>query len=74
VGVLVPGANATLQSLSNAAKIRVIGFEAEARLKPTDNLTLELKMGLLDAEFKRFQLDAGDPITNLRSQPCGVRA
>lgn len=64
VAVLVPGSNATLQSLSNAAKTRVFGVEAEAQLNPMENLSLELKMGLLDAKFKRFQLDASDPTTN----------
>ncbi len=64
VAILVPGSNATLQSLSNAAKTRVLGFEAEARVFPIENLSFELKAGVLDAEFKRFQLDASDPSTN----------
>ena len=64
VAILVPGSNATLQTLSNAAKTRVLGFEAEARVFPIENLSIELKVGVLDAEFKRFQLDADDPSTD----------
>ncbi len=64
VAVLIPGSNATLQSLSNAAKTQVTGFEAAATAMPMDNLFLEAKIGVLDAEFKRFQLDAGDPSTD----------
>lgn len=64
VGIFIPGSNATLQHLSNAAKTTVLGLEAAAAVRPLDNLFMELKVGLLDAEFKRFQLDPNDPATN----------
>ncbi len=64
VGIFIPGSNATLQHLSNAAKTTVLGFEAAATVRPLDSLFMELKVGVLDAEFKRFQLDPNDPATN----------
>lgn len=64
VSVMVPGSNATLQTLSNAAKTRVQGLEAEVSASPADGLFLQLKTGVLDAKFVRFQLDPANPATN----------
>jgi len=60
----VPGSNATLQSLTNAAKTRVYGAEAEITAMPTDRLTLQVKAGLLDAQFKEFLLDPSNPASS----------
>lgn len=64
VSAMVPGSNATLQSLSNAGKTRVKGLEAEISVIPVDSIFLQAKAGLLDAQFVRFQLDAANPATN----------
>jgi iron complex outermembrane receptor protein len=64
VSVMVPGSNATLQTLSNAGKTRVKGLEAELGFAPSATVFLQLKAGFLDAKFVRFQLDASNPATN----------
>jgi len=64
VSVVVPGSNATLQTLSNAGKTRVKGIEAELSALPIDSLFLQIKTGVLDANFVRFQLDPSNPATN----------
>ena len=64
VAIFIPGSGATLQHLSNAAKTTVLGFEAVVTSRPIDNLFLEIKTGVLDAKFKRFQRDLNDPATD----------
>lgn len=64
VQVLVPGSNATLQNLANAANTDVLGAELELTVKPVDALTFNLGLGLLDAEFGSFILDASNPAAN----------
>jgi len=64
VSVSVPGSMATLQTLSNAGKTRVKGIEVDISATPIDGIFLQLKTGFLDAEFVRFQMDAGNPATN----------
>ncbi|MBY0510033.1 MAG: TonB-dependent receptor [Rhodospirillaceae bacterium] len=64
VSVMIPGSAATLQTLSNAGKTRVKGLEAEVAFAPIDAMFLQLKTGLLDAEYVRFQLDPANPATN----------
>lgn len=65
VSQLIPGSNATLQSLTNAAKTRVYGAEAEINAMPTEELFLQVKAGLLDAKFKEFLLDPSNPASSL---------
>jgi iron complex outermembrane receptor protein len=64
VSVLLPGTNATLQSLSNAAKTRSKGAEIDLTATPTDQAFLQLRAGVLDAQFIRFQQNPDDPRTN----------
>jgi iron complex outermembrane receptor protein len=64
VSVMVPGSNATLQSLANAAKTRVNGVELELTARPTPRLLLQANAGWQDAKFVRFRLDASNPRTN----------
>lgn len=64
VSVMIPGSSATLQTLSNAGKTRVKGLEANFAVMPTDNIFLQIKTGLLDAHYVRFQLDPSNPATN----------
>jgi iron complex outermembrane receptor protein len=64
VSVLVPGSAATLQTLSNAAKTRSKGLELDIAAAPSERVLLQLRSGLLDAEFVRFQQDPGNPATN----------
>ncbi len=60
----LPGATVTLQSLANAAKTRVYGAEFAVTAQPADALFLQAKAGLLDAKFKEFLLDPGNPATS----------
>lgn len=64
VSQLIPGTNATLQSLTNAAKTRVYGAEGEVSVRPSDALFLQAKAGVLDAKYKAFLLDPSDPSTS----------
>jgi iron complex outermembrane receptor protein len=64
VSVFVPGSNATLQSLANAGKTRVKGLEASIAATPIDAVFLQIKTGVLDAHYVRFQLDSTNPLTN----------
>jgi iron complex outermembrane receptor protein len=64
VSVMIPGSAATLQTLSNAGKTRVKGLEAHVAATPVDAVFLQLKAGLLDAQYVRFQLDPANPATN----------
>ena len=64
IATLIPGSNGALQNLTNAAKSNIHGLEAEIGLTPIDALRLDVKAGYLDAEFKKFQLDPGNPATN----------
>lgn len=64
VQVLVPGSNATLQNLANAANTDVIGAELDVTLRPTERLMLSIGIGVLDSEFGSFILDAGNPAAN----------
>ena len=64
VSVMIPGSAATLQTLSNAGKTRVKGLEADVSATPIDRVFLQIKTGLLDAHYVRFQLDASNPATN----------
>ncbi len=64
VAVLVPGSNATLQSLANAAKSRSKGLEFDVTAAPAEHLFLQIKTGFLDARFQRFALDASNATLN----------
>jgi iron complex outermembrane receptor protein len=64
VSVMIPGSAGTLQTLSNAGKTRVKGLEANVAFTPVDALFLQIKTGLLDAYYVRFQLDPTNPATN----------
>jgi len=48
------GGGRTSIRINNAAKVETTGFEAEATLYATDELTLHGSLGLLDAKFDRF--------------------
>lgn len=65
VSVLVPASRATLQQLSNAAKTRVTGLDAEVQVHPTEALVFEARANLLDAQFTRFVFDSENPASNL---------
>lgn len=65
VTVLVPATRATLQQLSNAAKTRVTGLDAEVEVRATDALVFEARANLLDAKFTRFVFDSENPASNL---------
>lgn len=65
VSQLIPGSTITLQSLTNAAKTRVYGAEADVTARPTDGLMLQAKVGLLDAKFEEFLLNPANPASSL---------
>lgn len=65
VSVLVPASRATLQQLSNAAKTRVTGLDAEVQVRPSEALVFEARANLLDAQFTRFVFDSENPASNL---------
>jgi len=48
------GAGRTSIRITNAAKVRTKGIEAEAMWRPNDNLTFTGSMGILDAKFNEF--------------------
>lgn len=43
-----------IQTLQNAAKARIRGFEAEVTLKPIEGLQLDGSLGYLDAKYRQF--------------------
>jgi iron complex outermembrane receptor protein len=50
-----------VSGVSNAAKARIRGFEAELTVVPTDGLTLGANLGVTDAKYKSFtNLDGAD--------------
>jgi iron complex outermembrane receptor protein len=58
-------------SILNAGKSEIQGAEMELTLVPVDGLTLNLNLGYLDSEFKKFA--PPDPVTGLPRDFSGFR-
>lgn len=59
----VTSANTIASIITNAAKARIQGFEADLTLQPVDNFTFKVSGGMTDAKYKKF-VDAGGDRTN----------
>lgn len=65
VFILAAGASVPIQSLSNAGRSTLTGFEFEIETRPVRGLTLNFNGGYVDAEFDEFLRDPFDPTSNL---------
>ena len=72
--IIVPGSaeGAVVTVLTNAAKAEISGFEAEAWLTPSDNLSFFATVGHLDFEYKEFESFAQDGVTIVDRSDEGV--
>ena len=63
--IIVPGSapGSVVTVLTNAAAAEITGFELEAWLQPTDNLTLFGTVGYMDFKYKDFESFAQDGAT-----------
>jgi iron complex outermembrane receptor protein len=65
VFILAAGASVPIQSLSNAGRSTLKGFEFEIDAKPLRGLSLNVNGGYIDAKFNDFLRDPFDPTSNL---------
>ena len=72
--IIVPGSaeGAVVTVLTNAAKAEISGFEAEAWLTPSDNLSFFATVGYLDFKYKDFESFAQDGVTIVDRSDEGV--
>ena len=63
--IIVPGSEggSVVTVLTNAAKAEITGFEAEAWLTPSDNLSFFATVGYLDFKYKDFQSIGQDGVS-----------
>ena len=66
VSTLINGVAVNNTLISNAAKVRNVGFEAELTARPTRDLTLGASAGFVDAEYVKFIDAAGVDVRNQR--------
>jgi iron complex outermembrane receptor protein len=65
VFILAAGASVPIQSLSNAGRSTLKGFEFELEARPLRGLMLNANGGYVDARFDDFQRDPFDPDSNI---------
>jgi iron complex outermembrane receptor protein len=66
VATVINGIPVNNTLISNAAKVKNVGFEAELTARPTRELTLGASVGYVDAKYQRFIDAAGVDVRNQR--------
>jgi iron complex outermembrane recepter protein len=66
VSTIINGAPVNNTLVSNAAKVKNVGFEAELTARPTREITLGASVGYVDAKFQRFIDATGRDVRNQR--------